>query len=284
MFSNLRQLANNDSRNNSGISCDLYDNDELSFSLIKDYLRVIEVSKLDRFVSNTGSKGFQSKWVKDGLFIKVDLLGYESIAEILVSWFGKFIKSQFEILRYYPCIVIEDGVEIGFGCYSELFTKGNQEVTVAKLLQTYMKSFSIDYDDLRDFLWDIMGYNQKEYIDFILGFDSIIKNDDRHFRNISYLWDGDKYSYGVIFDNGSACLSDLYSYPMSISLEDNIKNVFAKPFKVSFKEQLKDNKLLLIEYDKFIKSVICDDERLSRAYNTIVYGLNEMEGIAWKKI
>lgn len=54
-------------------------------------MKVIRVSKKDRFQLSSTSKGNQTKWYKDDMYIKADTMGYESISEVLVSEFYRFV-------------------------------------------------------------------------------------------------------------------------------------------------------------------------------------------------
>lgn len=54
-----------------------------------------------------------------------------------------------------------------------------------------------------------------------------------------------------MYDNGLSCLSDIFSYPMDVPLEDNLDRVYAMPFDTGFTRQLAG---------KFIKPVFIDTE------------------------
>lgn len=132
---------------------------------------------------------------------------------------------------------------MGIGCYSYDFVKEFEEITIKDLLNAGLRSFSISYDDLREFLIDEIKLDIKNYIDRILCVDSIVRNDDRHFDNISFL-----YKDGVY-----------------------------KPAPIRIRRQIDS------EYDGFINSIQFDTQESIRALEVIKRGLAEMEGISWER-
>ena len=54
-------------------------------------------------------------------------------------------------------------------------------------------------------MYPIVKFDVKEYIDKILCIDAITRNEDRHFRNISFLYKGGVYVPGRVYDNGASC-------------------------------------------------------------------------------
>ena len=238
----------------------------------------------ERFLNNSTSKGYQIKWFSNGHYIKLDSLGYESVAESLVSRLLLFSNlAQDEYIRYTRVRVYENNEFVGHGCCSEDFSAGLEIVSVANIFDRLFLSYNISYDELRDTLYDVVGYDIKSYLDKILCLDAITRNDDRHFNNIIFLYDGERYKVGPIFDNGGSCLSDTIMYPMDIVFEENIKRCLAKPFSTQFENQLYSVTPLKIDRDGFFRSVCCGDAYTERALKTIDYGLRRTEGLAWVK-
>ena len=170
----------------------------------------------------------------------------------------------------------------GTGCYSENFVGiAEQEITVADLLDMLMLGYAITYDDLRDSLYPVVKFDIKKYIDKLLCIDSITRNEDRHFRNISFIFKGGKYTPAKIYDNGAVCFSDLLTYPMSMDLATCFQSVQAKPFSVSFERQLQGVKPLRILYEEYLDSIDVHKEHNARIINVIRRGLKETEGLAW---
>lgn len=176
---------------------------------------------------------------------------------------------------------IRGWVLLGNGCYSEDFVKDGLEVTISDILDDNLCSHAISYDDLRDMLFTVVGFDVKSYIDKILSVDSIVRNEDRHFKNIAFICKDGIYKPAPIFDNGASCLSDIISYPLGSDIRSVLCHLLAKPFKVSFKDNFRNNTPLVIDYDGFFNSLILTDEISLRALEVIKIGLSEMEGISW---
>lgn len=81
-------------------------------------MKTFNISVDDRFQLSSTSKGNQIKWVKNGVWLKSDSLGYESIAEALVSTLEMFIH-RIDYVDYSLCKIHEsgyDGVKEYAGC------------------------------------------------------------------------------------------------------------------------------------------------------------------------
>lgn len=245
----------------------------------------IHVHETQRLGSLGGSKGNQVKWfdTEKNIYVKLDCLGYEGKAEKAVSHFLGFTNlGKGEYVEYHVCGIIEDGKYLGTGCYSENFVKpGEKEVTVADILDTLILGYAITYDELRDSLYPVIGFDAKGYIDKILCIDAIIRNEDRHFRNISFLCKNGVYTPARIYDNGAGCLSDLLTYPMEADFDSCLNRVMAKPFSINFLRQLQGVKPLYVKYDEYLSAVDVHEARNVRIINVIKRGLAETEGIAW---
>lgn len=72
----------------------------------KEDLNVVHVSRRERLVSRFSTKGNQIKWRTGDKFVKLNCLGYENIAETLVSWFLHFtnIKEE-DYVDYFSCMI-----------------------------------------------------------------------------------------------------------------------------------------------------------------------------------
>lgn len=248
----------------------------------------IHVTKKDRLHVGTGSSGYQTKWYKDGLFIKRSVLGYEHLAEVLTTWLLKCSDIPRNMyVEYHPCIIIEDGKNCGQGCYSESFLSGSEiEVSISNILDMRLLSHGIGIDELVEVLDEYYIPNSRDYLNMILSVDSITRNEDRHFKNISLIQEGGIYRPGPIFDNGAGCMSDVFSYPMNESIDKLWGEIYAKPFSVTFGKSIKDNKPIGIYYDRFMRceNAIGNNRVSRRAFEVIKRGLSEMEGLAWKRL
>lgn len=245
----------------------------------------IYVARSERLSVNYSSSGNQMKWKHGNIFVKLDCLGYESVSECLVSTLLSFTEiSEKDYVKYYPCIIYEDEICLGNGCYSYDFVGEWKEISARVILEKSLMSLSIDYFTFLDVLYDYTGQYFKNYIDRILYVDSITRNDDRHFGNIVFLVKDGIFKSAPLFDHGAACMSDIFTYPMNEDLNSNFKRIYAKPFYTSFLRQIYPNQLLKIDYSNFVRSFHGEDEFEQRAMDTMILGLKCMEGISWQRI
>lgn len=253
-----------------------------------DELPIHHLSKSNRIISSdSGSGGNQIKWMYNNVFYKLDLLGYESIAEKLTTILlqhSDFKKDEY--VEYYRCRIVEDGIPLGIGCYCyNMLAPGELEISINQILNVWGLSASIKFDELRELLFDILGIDVKIYLGRILQLDTITLNEDRHFKNISLIRNKQGYKLGKIFDNGAAFLSDKIMYPMSVNWQQMIPLVQAKPFNSNFLKQVPEfMDPIGIKYDDLFSSVSVHSPEFIRAVEILKYRLTELEGIVWKRL
>lgn len=215
--------------------------------------RNIDVSIGNEIILGSSSRGNQSKWNIDGKYIKADYLGYEGLAEVLISNLASFtnIPDVLGIVAYNLC-TIKTGGRVVNGCICNDFkTFGISEDTLERLhtkmvgkelisvLKNNSTQWKIEY--VVDFLNNVAGIQYAgEIITLILEFDALVLNEDRHTNNIALITDknGDN-DFAPLFDFGAGLLSDTsIAYPIGISPLQYISKVKSKPFNTSFKKQV----------------------------------------------
>ncbi len=195
------------------------------------------------------SKGDQPKWQTDGKWYKADNIGYEALAEVLISALLK--KSNVtDYVEYRPVMIQYGGQEL-CGCVSDNF-RGPDEILVPfeRLHRTYTGSGlaqSIAHmettEQIRytvDFVEQITGLSGiGPYITMLLELDAFFLNEDRHTNNLAVLRNEKNRNYRLcpVFDNGLALLSDWNDYPVTEDIYQNISRVRAKPFALDFNRQ-----------------------------------------------
>lgn len=197
------------------------------------------------------SKGNQLKWKNNGIWYKADYLGYEGLAEYVVS--NLLIKSTLRPDEY----VIYEPIKIKYksiaytGCKSKDFTNCRQITTLERLFKNQFGDglnkgiYSIaDHKNRLEFIVDqverVTGIKDFGiYMNKLLTIDALFLNEDRHTHNISVMIRDGRYSLCPIYDNGASLLSDIkMDYPLNTDIYDEIKNVKPKTFSDSFDEQL----------------------------------------------
>lgn len=264
-------------------------------------MRCFEVSADDSFNLSSTSKGNQSKWFKDNLYIKADSMGYEGIAEVLVSELLLHTHADYNFINYFLCDIRSNGRTLS-GCYSVNYLKENESfISLYRLLQLKYNDLGTELKkykgkELVSFVIEeikqISGVDITDYLGFTFKLDALILNEDRHLNNINLIYDSGKgvYRLAPVFDNGLSLLSDTRDYPLLENIGRNINHVKSKPFSTSFKKQVSyiDSDLLVIDFDALDKVLhdnadlfVSDEYR--RARQVLVMQLRSKEGILWRK-
>ena len=213
---------------------------------------MIELLESDLYTANRkSSKGNQFKWRKGDLWVKADAMGYEGLAEYVVSHLlsfsnlnpGEFVLYDTERIRYKRTEML--------GCVCRNFLKdGQQLITLERLYQTVKKAslqrnvMAMPEQERFRFLIEQISYvsgvrNLGEYLAKMLTADVLFLNEDRHFHNIALIEDHHRYSLSPIFDNGAALLSDTkLDYPMGENLDLLISGCKSKTLHRDFETQL----------------------------------------------
>ncbi len=196
------------------------------------------------------SKGNQFKWCEDYQWYKMDYLGYESLAEILVSELLKETNVESFVAYHHDHVFYNE--EIENVCVSDNFLNDGDEIITIEKLILQMKGISIaqfmsgrsvetKIEMLVNAVVDITGIEEfGKYITLLLEIDAFFLNEDRHTHNLAVIRNqqGD-FRLCPIFDNGAALLSDMkQDYPITKSLEECYARIEAKPFSRDFDEQM----------------------------------------------
>ena len=215
-------------------------------------MQVIDLTEMEKEeIKNHTSKGNQPKWHIKDKWYKADHMGYEALAEYVVSELLK--KSDVGDFVEYHLIKINYDNKEAIGCVSKDFKEDYEMlIPIEKLHRQYYgkgladviaKKYSIQ-DKISytvNFIEEITGLKDVgKYFAVMLTVDAFFLNEDRHTNNIAVLRDEKtkKYRFAPIFDNGLSLLSDTNEYLLDEDIYDRIKKVQAKPFARNFDEQL----------------------------------------------
>lgn len=196
------------------------------------------------------SKGNQLKWMEKDDWYKVDYLGYEALAEVVISRLLQYTNVTNFLLYTYEKVFYKGKLESA--CVSRHFLNEDEElITIEKLLlQMYGVSISkeivgLDIEDkiktvvdMVEHVTGLTGFG--EYLTLLLEVDTFFLNEDRHMHNIAVIRNEEKqYRFCPIFDNGAGLFSDVrQDYPLEMELEKGYRLIEAKPFHRSFDEQM----------------------------------------------
>lgn len=198
------------------------------------------------------SKGNQLK-AKDGIYwYKADCMGYEGLAETVVS----SLLSRSDILAAvdYEPMKMEFKSHVYTGCRSRSFLmEGESLITVEKLIRLYTgKSAARTMASMADVkericylvnvIAEITGMTDfGKYLTAMLEIDAFFLNEDRHTNNIGVVYHPEtrRFRHCPYFDHGLALLADtMTDFPLGEDLEKCMEKIEAKPFSRSFDEQM----------------------------------------------
>jgi len=231
----------------------------------------------------TSSKGNQNKWFSDGKWYKEDGLGYEALAEVVVS--RLLLKTSASEAVAYEYVELEKGNGVFHGCMSENFMgpEDDKIVSVERLFQAYegesASRLILKYEEPIDRIRYVAETVQRitgigdfgRYLRNVLTVDAIFLNEDRHFHNLAVIRKKDgTYRSCPVFDNGAALFSDTKGeYPLSMTAEECLKKVRSKPFSLDFDEQLDACELAFPQFPFHAEFTLRDVEEILGEFSGI---------------
>ena len=217
-------------------------------------MEMIDLSRLEpQETLNHTSKGNQLKWKCYGYWYKADHMGYEGLAETIVSaLLGKSTVKYPFVAYEYSQIKYKDRVYSG--CKSaDFLADGYDLIPLEKLYRKFTGgSLAVDtthQGEITDQIKFLVNFVEQttglqefgRYLTSMLEIDAFFLNEDRHTNNIAVQYNAADNTYALcpLFDNGLSLLADTnMDFPLERSLEDCLKTVEAKPFSKYFDEQL----------------------------------------------
>lgn len=248
-------------------------------------MSTIEISK-DYIVTGAeySSLGDQMKWKQDGYWHKADMLGFESLAETVVSHLLKHSNIE-QFAAYEPVTISYDGQQYR-GCRSPEFKKEKEElISLERLAKSYtgfglakMLERITDVEErilyTVELVENLTGLKDfGVYLTSLLELDAFFLNVGRHTGNIMLLYDMEKkeYRFAPVFDMAQALFSDTKNVcPPEKGMVECYHAVTAKPFSGNFDEQLKVANEL---YGKHLKFDLSANEMI----NSVRDVLNNMQ-------
>lgn len=204
-------------------------------------------------IAETSSKGNQEKWLENGRWYKLDLFGYEGLAETVTS--ALLAKTNVEELGFrfvaYRMERLEVHRHIRNGCSSENFLRPGEEIlTLADLFHKGVGlSWQSEVGNLpnlkRKIQWMVESTRRLTgldrfgvYLTMLFEADMLFGNEDRHLNNIAVLRRGELFDYCPLFDFGAGLLSNVRDYPMEIAPRGLLRQLRAQPLNTTFPRQV----------------------------------------------
>lgn len=263
--------------------------------------RTFNLVSHDLVVTEGTSKGNQEKWKKDDYWIKRNFLGYEALSEVIASILMSCIKG-FDYVNYERCKINYKGNLSDDVCFSRDFLNDSESlVTIGRLIKSTDIYFYNSLEDLPafakakkviEFVNRAIDFDITEYLGKSIYLDSLILNEDRHLFNLALIKTSTGYRECPVFDNGLSFLSDLFEYPVSRNITNNILDCKARPFSKEFPKQVNIFNSLGVcpleirtssFYRKINKLVVSKSEEvyLERCLDVLDYTMNRLEGLSW---
>ena len=198
------------------------------------------------------SKGNQLKFARDGYWYKTDYLGYEGLAEYVVSKILAFSSLRRDEFVDYELEKISWHGRVFPGCRSRDFSDGWQLITLERLFQQEygagVNQVLQTAENSRERLQMLVNLTERAtglsqagiYFSKMLTIDAFFLNEDRHSHNIAFMTDQKReYRFVPFFDQGAGLLSDTaIDYPLDQDVYQMIPIPRAKTFCADFDEQM----------------------------------------------
>ncbi len=204
-------------------------------------------------IAETSSKGNQEKWLEGKRWYKLDLFGYEGLAETVTSSLLERTNAEelgFRFVRY-QMENLEVHRRSRLGCSSENFLKSDESIlTVSELLR---KGVDPEWQNTVNRLPNIKSKvawiaeqvtrltgleSFGAYLTLLFEVDMLFCNEDRHLNNIAVLRRGESFDYCPIFDFGAGLLSNTRDYPMNVEPRSMVGKIRALPMDCLFTRQV----------------------------------------------
>lgn len=216
-------------------------------------MEIFQADQIARFeTAGHSSKGNQLKWKDGDYWYKADFMGYEGLAEVMVSTLLEASNCK-AYARYEPMWIDYRGKRFG-GCRSRNFLEEGEElITAERLYRQYAgRSLAVELAKIPEVkgrvyyfvenIEEITGLREfGPYLTMALEMDAFFLNEDRHTDNIAVIYraDEDRYRLCPYFDHGLTMFSDTkQDFPLERGMEECLRWIVAKPFSRDFDEQM----------------------------------------------
>ena len=204
-------------------------------------------------IAETSSKGNQEKWREGGRWYKLDLLGYEGLAETVASRLLEHTnlgELGFSFVPY-RMEVLEVHRRQRVGCSSPDFLR--EVESILTLAELFRKGAGPDWQAhvarlpnlasrvrwMADTTRRLTGLKRfGAYLTALFEADMLFGNEDRHLNNIAVLRRGSDFAYCPFFDFGAGLLSNTRDFPMDIAPKALVSQLRAQPLGTLFSRQV----------------------------------------------
>lgn len=204
-------------------------------------------------IAETSSKGNQEKWLEGDRWYKLDLFGYEGLAETVTSSLLRQTNVTALGYRFVPYRMerLEAHRRVRTGCSSPNFRReGEAILTLADLFRKgvgpgWQEQISHQPNLAEKVRWLVRQTEQLtglsrfgEYLTLLFEADMLFGNEDRHLNNIAVLRRGETFDYCPLFDFGAGLLSNIRDYPLDVEPRAHLRLLRARPLNTTFGRQV----------------------------------------------
>lgn len=204
-------------------------------------------------IAETSSKGNQEKWREGGRWYKLDLFGYEGLAETVASRLLEHTNLRERGFSFVPYRMerLEVHRRKRTGCSSpDFLQEGEAILTLAEL---FRKGVGPDWQAqvsrlpnlanrvrwMADTTRQLTGLDRfGEYLTALFEADMLFGNEDRHLNNIAVLRRDGSFAYCPFFDFGAGLLSNTRDFPLDIVPKALVGQLRAQPLGTLFARQV----------------------------------------------
>lgn len=255
---------------------------------------------LEYEIVSTTSKGASYKWLINGLWYKLDIFGYDALAEYICS--KLLAKSNISNFCKYDIVTaMYKGKEVTCSVSSDFRSNNSDSViTLHRLYQLNdIGTIYLDKTDIKSSILHLVNTVEHitgltdfgKYLTAMLEFDTFVLNEDRHFQNIAVIKDiRGNYKTCPLYDFGLSLISDIREYSLFDKYTDNIQKVKCLPFHSDFDTQLSIlhelyGRQLYFDFDKEYVDSICKSalsfyrkEYVDRVHDVLIHQMERYPG------
>ena len=235
-------------------------------------------------IAETSAKGDQEKWFENGTWYKLDMYGYESLAEVFVANILQYVSIDVcgflgNRVKYEIGKVLVNNQERVYCSSSNFLEEGESLITLNRLLtlhlgyplETQLESMSSDKQRIKflaEKTKEITGLKKfPEYLTLLFEIDSLFLNESRQLNNITVIEKNGNYRYSPIFNNGATVLSNFVSAPSDVEPKSLVATAVAKPFNTTFNRQVKSAQGL---YGRQIGNINITEDKMNKVLDTLL--------------
>lgn len=211
---------------------------------------MLDISNFQTTVSESSSKGNQTKFYNEGYWYKLDSYNcQQGLAENFVSRLCDCIK-DFPYVPYQSLQVLYKDEIYNACCSPNMYNSDVTFISLRKLFKNNNIPLRIftENENITSNIYNVLckteqltGLDLLHYFNNLLFLDALILNEDRHYMNLGVCMSNSEYKIAPCFDNGSSLFCVNWTYRKTKSFQENLDRAksCARPFSKFYDKQIK---------------------------------------------